>query len=376
MKKSLLALAVLGTLSATALAQSQSNVTVYGVIDLSVMKKTNVDTVGGHSVSLGDSSVIGDGGQGALSGSRLGFKGVEDLGGNTSALFVMESGLTASNGQSDQQGQLFGRQSYVGLENKDLGKLTLGRQYGVGADFMFDYDPLGLGNYMANAWEAFLFGIRFDNTTMYSKQFGDVAVKVQYSLGEQGGNSTGTTKGLNVKYARGPLTAGGVYQTMRDANSNDSNAMGVGATYTVGPATLYGNYYNVKTDAGFAKAASLSGGALANTSMLINTVGNVDQRKDSLGVVGMLYNFTPLTSVTVAYMHDKITHDAGAGKHGMLSTIYALADHRLSKRTNVYLSVDYAKAGGQELLSGGTINGIVAGQSNSADISVGLRHRF
>jgi predicted porin len=366
MKKSLLALAVLGAFSTAALAQS--NVTVYGLIDLSVNYTTNQDAKGGAVWSLGDSGAIGDAGQGAMSGSRLGFKGEEDLGGGTKALFKMEAGFTANNGQSDQQGQLFGRQAYVGLSNADLGQLTFGRQYGTITDVAFDFDPLGVGNYMANEWEVFMFGVRFDNSIVYHKAFGPVQLNVQYSLGGQSGNtSVGSTFGSSVKFNQGPLGLAAAFQTSTDANSNKLKVGNLDATYNFGMATVFGNYYNVKSDAGFAKAASLSGGALANTSMFINNAG-LPGRTDELWVLGAAFNFTPNDTLTVAYMDDKISQ---VGDSSMKSA-YALFEHHLSKRTEVYANLDNSRVSG----TAQTFNGVGAGQTSSNAVSAGLRVIF
>jgi len=48
-------------------------------------------------------------------GSRIGFKGVEDLGGGLTALFTIENGFNADTGQAAQGGLLFGRTAIVGL---------------------------------------------------------------------------------------------------------------------------------------------------------------------------------------------------------------------------------------------------------------------
>src|ERR1700757_2985006 len=81
MKKSLLALAVLAAVSGAAFAQS--SVTLYGKGDLGM----TLDPGGpGKSVRL-DSGVTG--------GSRIGFKGVEDLGGGMKAAFQLETGYCA-----------------------------------------------------------------------------------------------------------------------------------------------------------------------------------------------------------------------------------------------------------------------------------------
>ena len=256
-----------------------------------------------------------------MSGSRWGLKGEEDLGGGSKAIFQMESGFTANNGVSDQQGQLFGRQDFVGLANKDLGQITFGRQYGTMTDVAFDFDPLGVGNYLANEWEVFMVGVRFDNTVWYKNTWGPVQLNVQYSIGGQtGSNTIGNTLGSSVKYNQGPLGLAVAVQQMTDANSNKSTTWTADATYNFGPATVYGNYYNVKTDGGFAKAGA-SGGALANTSMFINNGGNTTTRTDNLWVLGLAYNFTPDVTLTVAYMDDQISQDLVGG--GSMKSAYA-----------------------------------------------------
>jgi len=358
---------------ATTGALAQTSVTVYGVIDLSVNYTTNQNAKGDAVWSLGDSNANGDGGQGALSGSRLGFKGEEDLGGGSKALFKMEAGITANNGVSDQQGQLFGRQEYVGLSNTNLGQLTFGRQYGTITNVAFDFDPLGVGNYFANEWELFLFGVRFDNSIMYSKAFGPVQLNLQYSVGGVAGStSAGSTAGFSVKYNQGPLGLAGAYQQMSDANTHKSTTGTIDITYNFGPATVYGNYYNVKTDAGFAKGPGGSSQPLANTSMFVNNSANATSRTDSLWVLGLGYNFTPNDTLTVGYMDDQITQDVVGD--GTVKSFYAVLEHKLSKRTEVYVTADNAKTSGQA--NGAFFTGVGAGQTNSTAVAAGLRVTF
>jgi predicted porin len=132
MKKSLIALAALSAF-ATA-AQAQSSVTVYGVLDIGYSdtnnKLTNADgTSAKHAIT---STGNGDGG---LATSRLGFRGVEDLGGGLKANFVLEYDLVDSGSQntadltpSTTASALGARYSWVGLEDAKLGQLRLGRQ--------------------------------------------------------------------------------------------------------------------------------------------------------------------------------------------------------------------------------------------------------
>jgi hypothetical protein len=85
MKKSLIALAAL---AATSAAFAQSSVTLFGVVDLAYENvKTNAGRISGLSPS-------------ANSSSRIGFRGVEDLGGGMSASFWLEGALAPMNGSS------------------------------------------------------------------------------------------------------------------------------------------------------------------------------------------------------------------------------------------------------------------------------------
>jgi predicted porin len=78
MKKSLCVMAVLA--AATNSAFAQSNVTVYGLVDMGIVNER-----GGAAGSVTKVT------SGMSNGSRLGFKGTEDLGNGMSALFVLES---------------------------------------------------------------------------------------------------------------------------------------------------------------------------------------------------------------------------------------------------------------------------------------------
>jgi predicted porin len=147
MKKSLFALAAVGAFAGA--AQAQSSVSVYGIMDGSYTATENkaTTTAGAVTTVQGRNTVNGDG---ALSTSRLGFRGVEDLGKGLSAQFVLEYDLvnignggngngnsvapttSAIGGQQAASGSAlagFGaRYSYIGLSDKALGTVRLGRQ--------------------------------------------------------------------------------------------------------------------------------------------------------------------------------------------------------------------------------------------------------
>ena len=98
MKKSLIALAVLA--SVAGVAQAQSSVQLYGIVDLVLHK------------DKGASAALTSGG---VSGSRWGLKGSEDLGGGLKANFLLEQGFDADTGALSTAGTAFSRQSYVDL---------------------------------------------------------------------------------------------------------------------------------------------------------------------------------------------------------------------------------------------------------------------
>ena len=84
MKKSMLALAVLGSFAGVAAAQS--SVTLFGVVDLSVLRVKN--SGGSQTLMMSNS----------YNSNRLGFRGVEDLGGGMKAGFWLEAGMNNDTG--------------------------------------------------------------------------------------------------------------------------------------------------------------------------------------------------------------------------------------------------------------------------------------
>ena len=110
MKKSLLALAVLGAFAGV--ASAQSSVTLYGRVDLSAAKGAGVEQV---------SLVNG-------SGSRFGVRGVEDLGGGLQALFNIEHRFNADTGAPSSSTRFWTGRSIVGLQG-GFGQIVFGREY-------------------------------------------------------------------------------------------------------------------------------------------------------------------------------------------------------------------------------------------------------
>ena len=112
MKKSLLALAVLGAFAGA--ASAQSSVTLYGTVDLAIERSNNKS---GAGVSTNDQSMAKD----RRGTTQISVKGVEDLGGGMSAIFLVENDFAAW----DAAHALAGGEAYVGLTG-GFGTVKLG----------------------------------------------------------------------------------------------------------------------------------------------------------------------------------------------------------------------------------------------------------
>src|SRR5438445_6564061 len=136
MKKYSLMLVAAGLSSASAMAQT--NVVLYGIVDTSIRYVSSDNAAGQSNIRLDN---------GAISNSRWGVKGSEDLGGGLKAIFRLEGGFNSDTGSLSDSTRLFNRASYVGLSGA-YGQFTVGRQQTPLFDLMADhFDPLTVGNY-------------------------------------------------------------------------------------------------------------------------------------------------------------------------------------------------------------------------------------
>ncbi|CAG2150610.1 porin [Cupriavidus plantarum] len=358
MKKSLLTLAI-GSLCAGS-AFAQTSVTLYGIVDQSIRYQTNADA-GNHSQTQVTN--------GAITNSRWGLKGAEALGNNLKAIFQLENGFDPDTGRANQGGSLFGRQAYVGLSG-DFGAVKLGRQYTEGFNFFGDYDPLTIGNYDNNAWPFFLTQFRNNNVISYSGAFSGLSVGASYGFGEVPGSQTKNQYwGTRAAYEFGPFGIGGVYQEIKDINSNKQQMWGVAGKYTIGPAKLFLGYLGGKDRTGLIDANFFTP---ANSANPIPAGGSAqaNPRKDAIGYAGVTYQVTPALAVTGVFYGDHIKNAYGvADNSGNRYTGVLLAEYSLSKRTQVYGTVDYNK------VTGGA-QAQLPGKNNQTGVAAGIRHIF
>jgi predicted porin len=132
MKKHLIAAAVAGALAVPAMAQ----VTVYGLLDMGYSNVSTKDTDGDTTDTVGINNGAG------LSGSRLGFKGTEDLGGGLKAGFVYETALQNANSKAAIGGV---RAALISLSSNSMGSLSFGRGNTLGKNTNDSFSAFGGG---------------------------------------------------------------------------------------------------------------------------------------------------------------------------------------------------------------------------------------
>jgi len=355
-------------------AFAQSSVTLYGVADVGVRYLTNANANNDGKLFMTN---------GAITNSRIGLKGAEDLGGGLKAIFRLESGVELQNGQYSDGQREFNRAAYVGLASQ-YGTLTLGRQKTPLFDMLGDtYDPLTVGNYFENAWlpVALGAGLYADNAVKYNGTFAGLSIGAMYSFGTNftatgpGGFSgqtpghlgAGNMYGFTASYAVGPLSIGGGYQQNSDNASNKQKIWNANIVYAIGSAKLYAGYLHSTDDTGFVDSLLSQRNLAAGVDILKGS-----GRRDDGPFAGLTWQVTPALLLTGAFYYDHMKNAAiGGGETGSGNryTGVALAECALSKRTEVYGTVDFNKVTGAGVVE-------LPGRSNQTGVSVGLRNLF
>jgi len=282
MKKSLLAVAAMGAFASA--AQAQSSVTIYGILDAGY--------VGGNQRAQ-TTSVTGTNNNGfAISGaestSRLGFKGVEDLGGGKSAFFTVEVTLSG-----DTTAVLGGtRQAFVGLKDNKLGAAAIGTQNTIIHNAVGATDPGQQNNiagnviYAANSnqtngsttnstyGQTDAYTIRTSQTLTYqSPVFSGFQVNASYAL-----NNDNTTQ-------TGAYTAGG----SSNGGSSNYNGWGLGANFTFQKFYATANYQALKSVNPYGTVNTAAAYSPADTAWTATTGGSNTQ--DNQAYVAATYDF-------------------------------------------------------------------------------------
>ena len=323
MKKTLMMLAVACALAQT--AQAQSSVTLYGKIDLGLVMDSG--NAAGKSVRISS---------GVSGGSRLGFRGEEDLGSGTKVAFQLETGFCADSATNAPNfctgsNQFMGRQAHVDLRTA-YGSLVVGRQYSFGYNAASDLDPFengyapqventdGKGNYLVDTS-----GTRLNNSAAFTTpSLSGFSAGAEIAFGERTGDWRANRElGAMVKYEQGPVHATVAYYGIGNSNGQGDarRATTGGATYDLGVLKLHGLVQKVAgepTGASRIDALNLMAGVtipVYSGNVLASFVRHDDRtllnQDASQWGLGYVYSLSKRTSLYTAYAHIANRHGAG-----------------------------------------------------------------
>ena len=326
--------------AASASASAQSSVTLFGVVDANARWVKNGDAGSIKSLSTSGNET-----------SRLGFRGVEDLGGGLKASFHIEGELVNDTG--NPAGQNWQRRSTVSLLG-GFGEVRLGRDYTPTFWSHYFFDPfgtVGVGsqlNMMTQQGQTTLLGsgattlVRASNSVGFLlPNMGGVFGQAMVAAGE--GAVGNKYWGGRVGYRAGPIHAAVAYGRT-DLGASDLKGFNAGASYDFGFMNLMAQYNRYEA-------------------------GASEQKNFLIGATA------PVGPGTLLASYNKASGSgAGAGDATMLALGYV---YDLSKRTAVYTT--FARidndAGSRFVASGsGPVNPITGQKSTGYEM--GLRHRF
>ena len=358
MKKTLIALAVLG--AAAGVAHAQSNVTIYGVVDTGFIKESGKDIRMGENVN-----------------NRIGFRGVEDLGSGMKATFELErrfnlndGTLKESNGYDGKEGKTtdWDGAANVGLKGDAWGAVRLGRVNELTTESIRKMDPFyqyGVGGMIESTQRSARISdtVRYDSPNWSGFHFG-----ATYSLGGNTNNDSASDYMKNVKadgadndgyalslgYDNGPLALVGNWS--RIADSNKSYSWNLGAAYKFGPARVSLAYEHTKDKGWWLGQRNDEFGASKQKNWLLGLEWTLGPGRLNASV-----NYAKVSDVASWNGDDKDLFK------------YALGyTYNLSKRTAIYGNVAYTDYDDKDL---GKFYG-AENRDSVTGVQVGITHKF
>jgi outer membrane protein OmpU len=343
-------------------AHAQSSISLYGVIDDGL---TFVNNYGGHAAWRMEDSIS--------QGDRFGFRGSEDLGGGISAIFNLENGFNPNTGALRQGGLEFGRQAWVGLEDKRLGTVKFGRTFDQMTTTLLPFHTgyyAGIYTFDVGDHDR-ISGSWLNNVVTYvSPDLGGVRLTAQYSFNSLSStsNNYGPAFSLGALYTHGNFSVGVAMTNVHDYTVAPGTSLGlprflgqnvvytsqlvtvdryrtagIGGAYSFGTFGISGVYTNTRYQSG----------VVANTMQSLNSTFHFNVRPDTTLAVGLSH------STFSQYKWNELDFSA---------------DYLFSKRTDVIASLDCVRA------SGGAHAGLVTltPSSNSTQLAarLAMRHRF
>jgi predicted porin len=342
-----------------------SSVTLYGSLDEALEYITN------QAVGKTTTNSVREGW--GTDTSYWGIRGSEDLGGGMHAIFDLQGGFTASNGEAGQGGRLFGRQSYVGLTG-DFGIVTFGRQYTMRAYAVKPINPFGFGSHGLTTLDDGIANPRADNAVSYRYHIGDFEAGVNYSFGRD--TVDGDTK----------VATNCPGETSPSNECREYSAMAKYETSRWGLTTAWEDNYGGTS----ATYGGLTSPKLTDSRFILGGYVNIDKARVGLGwikrddegiatpksnLVWLSGTLQVTTALSFATELGEIKYEDSPNK-AMMIAVHGV--YSLSKSTALYLSVEHLKNGGKLAFAASTITPIVdpvpGGQQTS--VVAGIRHQF
>ncbi|HEX6706313.1 MAG TPA: porin [Albitalea sp.] len=409
--RQLVALAALAVGAPAVMAQS--SVQVYGILDGGVSRTSGI--TGGTKTLLVS---------GIMEGSRLGFKGNEDLGGGYRALFTMEHRFEVDTGGINNRpesgsklpdrlsqasllglpgalqpvvnnvaatigstvgvnlaGNMWDRQVFVGLVTP-VGAVLAGRQYTPAYEVSAAFDTLATQSSLSAGQVASFppsIDIRVSNALAYRIQKGPLSGAFMYALGE-GSTTTGRLIGISGMYKTDAFSAGVGYNTRNNEREEKSlTSLVIGASAAVGPGTIVGEIASIKDDhpTGLSPlAAALTPVIGAPTAGVVQNAYVQALKQDArLAHIGYRLTTGPHTFyVAYSSFNDRRPANADVASYGGVYT------YSFSKRTDVNLVLTHFNNKGLAQAAPGQA-GFLGGFTDKAgtdsnNVALGLRHRF
>ncbi|HVZ44282.1 MAG TPA: porin [Ramlibacter sp.] len=354
MKKSLIALAVL---AAAGSASAQSSVTLFGIVDATLMW--------GHG-SVSNKHQLGNSG---YNSSRLGFRGTEDLGGGMSASFWLEASVNNDNGTgagtntnnqasgnalaglAGGQGLTFNRRSTVSLAG-GWGELRLGRDYTPQFWNITVFDPFGTNGVgttqVLNSIITGVTAVRSSNGVGYflPANLGGFYGQLQYYMGENNSNvankDDGNGYGVRLGFASGPFNVAAAF-SHTDYSTGNVSQNNVGGQWDFGVAKLMGEY-------------------------------EWDKAGATKGRGGLIGGLIPVGPGEIRLAISRYKTDVPVGTDPRTNKWALGYVHNMSKRTALYAT--YAHVSNKDGAAS-SLNGAVTGINNSSSgLDLGIRHSF
>lgn len=376
MQKKLIAIAIASLGSLAGAAHADDSLTLYGLIDAGVGSYSHIGPGAGASAS---------GFQAGQNAPNIwGMKGSEDIGNGTKVIWGLEGSMNMANGAigANSNGNLFGREAFVGLDGKDWGTVKMGLQldpYLLATLFTDAADlaeagsglnPLvfSIGETQLNAQ---LQGLFDNNSVSYqTPDIGNVFhATILYGFGGVAGNTSANRYWSgNAVFHQAPFLADVAY-------FNYNNAMGqtIDKSFHIGGSWRFNEFFKAyisyddsKTPFGLSQTFGLN-------SALISEVDNWG--------VGLSGNFTSSLSYSIGYYRTEDKNNTS----DRATTAAAQLNYKMSKHTTLYGIVDQLKAGsdgaGSGIMNGyaGTSvpgGGLVFPGNSSTGFSLGMTHSF